>query len=527
MHRIERARGAIWGVLVACMSLVVMSPAAAAETVDDAAIPEYLDIPVVLIETGGSFLPATHISVNGSDPIFVSVDTGTSGLVLDPGAIQNPTTPVVNTDIAAGENYDGTSVRGYLAHATVTIQGVDTEQEVAFVNGTECPTACPGAGTGTKGVLGIGPGIQHYPGGDANLIYTAIDQMPGRLDEGFTVDFTGTNPYVRLGPIGEPTPQDTVIQRTQKDSEVKPNGQRVFLDPMLCWTITAGPDFAQDCNNTVLDTGQTLGIIHGDEFDPVVDPSTAPPIPGSGIQLEGWVKTGATVAWSVSPTTEPFAGVTQADTLPIRYGQFTIAPNMDPVDAIFNAGNHFYTQHVVGFNSVSGGVVIGPVAGLPPAPGVVDAHIAEGGAVTVRWAEGEGDTDGIAGAAAAADPIAGYVVSAIQSDGTVVQSAQAAADARELTVTGLAAGASYRFRVAAVNAVGLGPVTESDAVALPATQVVPPGTEGRHELAASGGSPSGILTAVVLLVAGAAAAGLARARARAASAGTEVRTDGS
>jgi hypothetical protein len=171
--------------------------------------------------------------------------------------------------------------------------------------------------------------------------------------------------------------------------------------------------------------------------------------------------------------------------------------------------------------------VIGPVAGLPPAPGVVDAHIAEGRAVTVRWAEGEGDTDGIAGAAAAADPIAGYVVSAIQSDGTVVQSAQAAADARELTVTGLAAGASYRFRVAAVNAVGLGPARESDLVALPATQVVPPGAEGRHELAASGGSPSGILTAVVLLVAGAAAAGLGRARVRAASAGTEVTADAS
>src|SRR5687767_178789 len=95
MHRIERARVAIWGVLVACVSLVVMAPAAAAETVDDAATPEYLDIPVVLIETGGSFLPATYISVNGSDPIFVSVDTGTSGLVLDPGAIQNPATPVV------------------------------------------------------------------------------------------------------------------------------------------------------------------------------------------------------------------------------------------------------------------------------------------------------------------------------------------------------------------------------------------------------------------------------------------------
>ncbi|NLP83233.1 fibronectin type III domain-containing protein [Microbacterium sp. CFH 90308] len=526
MHGIERARGAVWGVLVACLSLFIVAPSAAAETGDDAAIPEYLDIPVVLIETGGSFLPATYISVNGSDPIFVSVDTGTSGLVLDPGAIQNPATPVVNTDIPAGENYDGTSVRGFLAHATVTIQGVDTEREVAFVNGTECPTACPGAGTGTRGVLGIGPGIQHYPGGDANLIYTAIDQMPGRLDEGFTVDFTGSSPHVRLGPIGEPAPQDTVIQRTQKASEVKPNGQRVFLDPMLCWTITAGPQFAQDCNTTVLDTGQTLGIIHGDEFDPVVDPSTAPPIPGSGIQLEGWVKTGATVAWSVSPTTEPFAGVTQADALPIRYGQFTIAPNMNPADAIFNAGNHFYTQHVVGFNSVSGGVVIGPVAGLPPTPGSVVAHIADGGAVTVRWADGESHTGGVTGAAAT-EPITGFVVSAIQSDGTVVQSSQAAADARDLTLAGLSSGASYRFRVAAVNAVGLGRAAESEPVALPASPASPSGTGGRSELAASGGSPSGILTAAVLLAAGAAAAGLGRARVRAASAGTEVRTDAS
>lgn len=497
MNRITRARNALMSVLlIGVTSLGIAGPVIASVDAEDPAIPDHLDIPVVLIETGGSFLPATHISVNGSDPIFVSVDTGTSGLVLDPGAIHNPTTPVVNTDIRATAAYDGTSVTGFIAHATVTIEGVDTEHEVAFVNGTECPTACPGAGTGTVGVLGIGPGMAPHPGGDANSVYTAIDQMPGHLKEGFTVDFTGTNPHVTLGPIEDPAPQDTVIQRTQKNSEVKPNGQRVFLDPMLCWTITAGAEFAQTCNTTVLDTGQTLGIIHGDEFDPVVDPSTAPPVAGSGIQLEGWVKIGATVAWSTAPTTAPFAGVTQADTLPLRYGQFTIAPHMNPADAIFNAGNHFYTQHVVGFNSVTGGVVISPVAGLPRAPVLVEAHLEGDAAVSVRWELGAEDSSDV-------DPVVSFVVSAIQPDGTVVQSAQASADARALTVTGLSPGASYAFRVAAVNAVGLGAAAESGSIVLPSDPVVPPGSEG-PKLAESGGSwPIGLLLgAVVLLLAG-------------------------
>lgn len=495
MNQITRARTALATLfLMGVSSLGIAGPAMASVHAEDSAIPDHLDIPVVLIETGGSFLPATHISVNGSDPIFVSVDTGTSGLVLDPGAIHNPTTPVVDTDIPAAVAYDGTSVTGFIAHATVTIAGIDTEHEVAFVNGTECPTACPGAGTGTVGVLGIGPGVAVHPGGDANSVYTAIDQMPGPLKEGFTVDFTGTNPYVRLGPIDDPTPQDTVIQRTQKNSEVKPNGQRVFLDPMLCWMITVGADFAQTCNTTVLDTGQTLGIIHGDQFDPVVDPSTAPPIPGSGIQLEGWVKTGATVAWSTAPTTAPFAGVTQADKLPLRYGQFTIAPHMNPADAIFNAGNHFYTQHVVGFNSVTGGVVIRPAAGLPRAPVSVKAHVDDGGAVLVHWELAAEDADGV-------DPIVNFVVSAIQSDGAVVQSTQATADARALTVTGLSPGASYAFRVAAVNAVGLGPTTESGSIALPAQPVAAP---GGASLAESGENwPIGLLlSAMVMLLAG-------------------------
>jgi hypothetical protein len=462
---------------------------------------------------GGGFLPATYISINGSDPILVSVDTGTSGLVLDPDAIQNPTTPVVNTDVKAGVDYDGTGLTGFIAHGTFTIQGVSTEHPVAFINGTECTTPeCPGGETGTVGVLGVGPEVSHYPGGDANSTFAAINQLPGTLKDGFTIDFTGASPHLRLGPIGKAGAQDTVVQRTQKDSEVKPNGQKVFIDPTLCWSITAGPDFAQACNTTVLDTGQTGGVIHGAEFDPVVDPSTAPPIPGSGIQRQGWVKTGATVTWSASPTDAPFAGVTQGDSLPIQYGLFTIAPGIAPADAIFNAGNHFYTQHAVGFDSVSGSVIIGPTAGLPTAPGEVVAAVSDGGAVSVGWNDSTRSAD--------ADATTNFVVSAVRADGTVVQSAQTSADARELTVAGLVAGASYTFRVGAVNDIGLGPVTESDPVALPGAPATPGSgalpdsadTGSTSELAATGdtAAPIGTLGAVFLVLAGAAALGVAR-----------------
>src|SRR5215467_10703431 len=112
------------------------------------------------------------------------------------------------------------------------------------------------------------------------------------------------------------------------------------------------------------------------------------------------------------------------------------------------------------------GVAVSPQATVPPsptvpaAPGIGSATFGNASAM-VQWTPPTDD---------GGSAITGYLVRPVDTAGNQVGALRpAAATATSLTVTGLTNGSSYRFQVAAANAVGTGPNSALSAVVVPAT----------------------------------------------------------
>jgi Fibronectin type III domain len=114
--------------------------------------------------------------------------------------------------------------------------------------------------------------------------------------------------------------------------------------------------------------------------------------------------------------------------------------------------------------TTAGGYLVGPVTTVPGVPTGVTA--VPGSAVaTVSWTAPA--TDG-------GSPITGYVVRVYTGTSTTPSSSVAvAAPATSIIVTGLGNGTSYRFDVAAVNAVGTGPASPLTAAVIPRADLAP------------------------------------------------------
>jgi hypothetical protein len=410
-----------------------------------AAPPAQPEIPVTLLTSEtGSYLPRVEVSINGSDPIPMMIDTGTNFMVVFPDAIVNPTEPVDDTGIAQSIDYDGSSATGTIARARVEVGGVvTTPGDVAFLDADSCAPHCLGYLDDIGGVIGIGQRLAdaHNEGDPANDLFSPLAQLSEEQSVGFTVDFTATNPVIRVGKPTDAGETDTVLQREQDGDRFYPTGQPVFDEPEVCWTIQSGPDRAKACNDTVFDTGQSAGMIRGDQFKPVVDPVHSTPEPGSGALLLGWVKTGAAVSWASSTTAEPFAEIEEPGVNPYRYGLYSSDKN-----ETFNAGNGFYLKHTIGFDNTTGEVIVSATAGTPTGPTDVRA---EAGikSLTAHWA---------APVDAGGSAITRYVVSATPVDGGAAVTVKTGADATHTKVDGLVAGSAYWVSVAAENAVGVG-----------------------------------------------------------------------
>lgn len=488
----------------AAAAIAALAAGAAAAPASAAPAPAPV-VPVTLVfsESGG-YLPVVDVSINGSDPMRMMLDTGTNFMVTFPDAIQNPTTPVDNTGIPQGISYDGSAASGTIALGTVTIGdaalGVTTPAPVAFLDATSCDPHCLGYRDDLDGVIGIGQRLAdaHNQGNPAYDLFSPLEQLGEGLNGGFSIDFT--DPAAATLTLGTPAaaPGDITLQRQQDAGKVYPGGHPVFLEPEICWTVAIGGELASACEDTVLDTGQSTGEVHGDQFERVVDPATAPPDPGSGIQLKGWVKTGAAVTWGASPTSPTFGGIIEPGTQPYMYGLFTDGGGKGD----FNAGNGFYLRHRVGFDNITGAVHITPPAGAPDAPAAVRGGI-DGTSVRVDWdaaaiasAAGAGGPGGMAGmrliAAAGGAPTA-YVATVTRRDtGARVAAQTLPATARSATFAGLAPG-QYRVQVAAANAIAIGRALTAD-VDLP--------DPAHPRLADSGAAawwPAGVVGAAALL----------------------------
>jgi hypothetical protein len=437
----------------AAASRTAASAGTAASDVADAGQPE---IPVTLVTSAnGSYLPTVKVSINGSEPITMMIDAGTSVLVAFPGSIVGANPPITTTDISQGIDYDGSSASGVIATGTVTVGGVTSPQPVAFLDASSCTPHCLGAQDGIQGVIGISQphyGLSRVKHPEYEL-YSALAQLSPELSAGYTVDFTAADPVVRLGAPAPAAAGDgaTTIQRLSFADQHYPNGQPVFMQPTLCWTISIGTSVVASCNATSLDTGQSTGMLKGSQFEPVITPVNAPPQPGAGNQLLGMVKTGAVVRFATSPTSEPFSGIVEPGTEPFVYGLFTSS------NPLYNIGNGFYLNHVVATDNNTGAVVIGAARGIPSAPQSVTA-VAGDGSITADW-----DAPQSAGSSG----LSGFVVTIANSTGQTLSTTNVGASARSATIDDLQNGHAYVVSVAAANSHGLGPSMQAPAPVVP------------------------------------------------------------
>ncbi|GAB3390542.1 hypothetical protein GCM10027568_14750 [Humibacter soli] len=404
-------------------------------------------IPVDIISAvDGGYLPTVEVSINGSTPVRMMIDEGTSFLVTFPGSIIDPTTPIDQTGIPQSIQYDGTAASGQIGLATVTVTtttgSVSTPQPTAFLDASSCTPQCLGYKDDIQGVIGISQSkdatknIEPVDG-----IYSVLAQLGQPLSSGYTIDFTSSQPNIQLG---EPTPGsagDTSIQRADQDGLTYPNGQSIFKPPVICWSISLGSAAGTKCENTVLDTGQSSGILNGDVFDPVVTPLSPPPSNGAIAR----VADGAVIGFSTSKTAIPFARLVSTAMVPHLYNQFTVKPNK-AVANYFNAGNDFYLSHVIGFDNQAGAVIIHAAVGAPaPTPGVNAA--AGDGTIFVAWARPAGG----------GPKRVGYLVTIRTADGAMVSTTTVGADATEATIGGLTNGTPYDVAVATINELTIGP----------------------------------------------------------------------
>jgi hypothetical protein len=456
----------------------------------------------------GGYLPIVEVSINGSTPVKMMIDEGTSFLVTFPGSIIDPTTPIDETGIPQNIQYDGTAASGQIALATVTVTTstgtVSTPEQAAFLDADSCTPHCLGYKDGVQGVIGIAQSKNatkniEPPDG----LYSVLAQLGPDYSSGYTIDFTSASPHIRLGRPAPGSERDTTIQREDQDGLRYPNGQRIFKPPVICWTISLGANAGTSCKNTVLDTGQSTGKINGDMFDSVVTPIT----PSATSKAIATVSAGAVISFATDAGDPPFARLSSTGEVPHQYDQFP-AEQSATAD-YFNAGNDFYLSHVIGFDNENGAVVIHATTGAASPPATVTATAGDR-TIAVAWTPPS---------ASGGDKPTGFVVTVRTVDGDLVSTTVVAAGEVEAQLTRLMNGTPYLVAVASLNDLTIGLDVAASGPVTPGSAASPDPSATRlaaTQLAESGSSaPTAVvLLAIALLLTGAVVLTLARRHSR-------------
>lgn len=302
----------------------------------------------------GRFLPIIEVSVNGSDPIRMLLDTGSNIVVTFPGAIVNPTTPVTNMGIAHEAKYTGTSATGTIALATVGVGGVATPQPIAFLDATSCTPDCLGTsiGAGLGGIFGI---AQEEIVVQTHHLYSALAQLGGDLAKGYTVRLTDTGGTLELGTPNFP---NSVTLPQSATGGSYPNGFAQYAKRVpACFVVEA----AEACLGTTIDSGELTSSLMGAQFLPWAAPVDPPvTIPGVDIELVGTMHEGTVVGMSAGAGAVPFTTWTVG---PPPFGANLYEPETGG-DPYLNTGNQFFLGRAVGFD-VEHGLAVIEVPGLP------------------------------------------------------------------------------------------------------------------------------------------------------------------
>lgn len=291
-----------------------------------------VSVPLVHSPSGGLRLYTT-ISVGGGAPFLVMLDTGSTGLFVEPGVV-GPEVTKTSTPFKVG--YVSDSLETDLATGSFSIGGVQTTQDITFGIVTTKQTEAI-YGTEAQGIMGVAPVAAETA--SAGLLSPFV-QLPAPYDQGFQVDISATDSGTLQ--IGRPTPsaQTVTTPLSTVPSPASMSGTTFYnKDVTLCWTVGSN---AANCGPTDLDTGAPKGMF---------DTSVA----GDLTVDSGIVAPGQTLAVS-TPAGAPLWTVTTGGT--DAQNKFDV--NSLANGTLYNTGLGFYYAQVVGFDWVAGELQLTP-----------------------------------------------------------------------------------------------------------------------------------------------------------------------
>lgn len=267
------------------------------------------------------------VQVGGGRAVPVTVDTGSSGLVIDSAVVGSAFTPT-------GEHLDrhyGFASVGTTTFSTSIIKTVTTFRDGSRTLSTSTIPVATFADsarsatmrrTGTYGILGVGPNITPHSYG----VMSPLAQLPSPFWEGFTLD-----PAAAVLRLGQPevNGRSAVVPLTRSSTSF-PNGHSSWSkDVELCWTVGA----QRTCGPTSVDSGGNDGTVSSTLL-PGVD------------HLGGHVAAG-THELIATPNGQPIGSATSSSQHPLNYTPATH----------FNTGALPFTAGTVGFDLLGGRLV--------------------------------------------------------------------------------------------------------------------------------------------------------------------------
>lgn len=192
-----------------------------------------------------------QISVGGGPPATVWLDTGSSGLFINSGAVGSE---ITTTSTPIGTEYTSGNLVGTLATGTVEIGGITTSRPIAFgLLDEQASTFTTPAGT--VGIMGIGTA------NDADLSQQQILapqlQLPAPYAQGSTLQVAAAG--AGTWTLGSVAPGSGSSAIALSPATGAPAGYPAYQRPVtMRWTIGSA---ASACGPTDLDTGSPSTIL--------------------------------------------------------------------------------------------------------------------------------------------------------------------------------------------------------------------------------------------------------------------------
>ncbi|HLP23807.1 MAG TPA: hypothetical protein VK139_07180 [Microbacteriaceae bacterium] len=245
-----------------------------------------IEVPVTIIQGQNGITPTVRISLNGSEPLTVLLDSGSSGLVLGAEAVPatlEPSLTSLNTPVS--RTYTSASVQGGLYSADMALLGGDGTAvgtwtaPLAIVS---CQVAgCGWPRAGIVGVLGIGSGAQIIEGSGGETVLASPFTTAANVT-GVAFHFDSSS---RSGAfwVGQPYAAGATTFQAPAKQATYSNGLPVFWHYVAsCWTISS----ITACDAyTTFDSGAEYGFIATSQFEPLFGESTGPLPDGTQIAI--------------------------------------------------------------------------------------------------------------------------------------------------------------------------------------------------------------------------------------------------